>query len=194
MTLSPVVKQRASPFSSILLRIIFISTSSSPGGATEGKLEGRGGRRGRWWRAGGSLFDSMIFASFSWHKFFLSNFAKFKIFQVHTLHLIQLVAVAVLLSLVSVIYTLLKMSFCLQESWNLMQKCKIVDFRVRRSIGQEGHARQIMNILKSQLDQNVITIRFLVLLSICQGVSKLQNQLRGVLRCIQVLFSFEAFT
>ena len=28
--------------------------------------------------------------------------------------------------------------------------------------------------------------RFLVLLSICQGVSKLQNQLRGVLRCIQV--------
>ena len=83
-------------------------------------------------------------------KIILSNFVKIKIFQVHTLHLIQLVAVAVLLSLVSVIYTLLKMSFCLTESWNLMQKCKIVDFRLRRSIGQEGHARQIMNILKSQ--------------------------------------------
>ena len=74
MTLSPVVKQRASPFSSILLGIIFMSTSSSPGGATEGKLEGRGGRRGRWWRAGGILFSEyyshMIrryFASYSRH-------------------------------------------------------------------------------------------------------------------------------
>ena len=28
-----------------------------------------------------------------------------------------------------------------------MQKCKIVDFRVRRSIGQEGHARQIISKL-----------------------------------------------
>jgi len=32
----------------------------------------------------------------------------------------------------------------------------------------------------------LLSLVFLVLLSICQGVSKLQSQLRGVLRCIQV--------
>merc|ERR1711974_582001 len=31
----------------------------------------------------------------------------------------------------------------------------------------------------------LLSLVFLVLLSICQGVSKLQSQLRGVLRCIQ---------
>ena len=73
-----VVLQRAT-FSIIFL--IFnnhlISTSSSPGGSTEGKLEGRGGRRGRWWRAGGIQWILFTpFASCSRHWNYFEQFCK----------------------------------------------------------------------------------------------------------------------